>query len=291
MKLIRKLFYTTLTTFTILTIYTISSIEDNTLRTNLELEDITNIKTNTVYLLNNNNYLEKVDIFIEKSDVKNQVINIINYLKESNNKIQSNYNGYVPKNTNILDISIKNNILYLNLSKEFLKEDFNITITGLIKSLLEIKGIDKVELKVEGNYVEGYNKVFDKSLAINKKYELQNRNNINKVVVYYMSKDNNYIPVTKYVNDKREKVEIIIDELKNNNDSNLISYLNSNTKLINYKEENNIIFLNFNKYLIDDINSKEKIINQIAYSVFDNYDIESVIFEIEEKNINIINKS
>ena len=75
MKLIRKLFYTTLTTFTILTIYTISSIEDNTLRTNLELEDITNIKTNTVYLLNNNNYLEKVDIFIEKSDVKNQVIN------------------------------------------------------------------------------------------------------------------------------------------------------------------------------------------------------------------------
>ncbi len=290
MKLIRKLFYTTLTTFTILTIYTISSIEDNTLRTNLELEDITNIKTNTVYLLNNNNYLEKVDIFIEKSDVKNQVINIINYLKESNNKIQSNYNGYVPKNTNILDISIKNNILYLNLSKEFLKEDFNITITGLIKSLLEIKGIDKVELKVDGNYVEGYNKVFDKSLAINKKYELQNRNNINKVVVYYMSKDNNYIPVTKYVNDKREKVEIIIDELKNNNDSNLISYLNSNTKLINYKEENNIIFLNFNKYLIDDINSKEKIINQIAYSVFDNYDIESVIFEIEEKNINIINK-
>ena len=290
MKLIRKLFYTTLTTFTILTIYTISSIEDNTLRTNLELEDITNIKTNTVYLLNNNNYLEKVDIFIEKSDVKNQVINIINYLKESNNKIQSNYNGYVPKNTNILDISIKNNILYLNLSKEFLKEDFNITITGLIKSLLEIKGIDKVELKVEGNYVEGYNKVFDKSLAINKKYELQNRNNINKVVVYYMSKDNNYIPVTKYVNDKREKVEIIIDELKNNNDSNLISYLNSNTKLINYKEENNIIFLNFNKYLIDDINSKEKIINQIAYSVFDNYDIEPVIFEIEEKNINIINK-
>ena len=290
MKLIRKLFYTTLTTFTILTIYTISSIEDNTLRTNLELEDITNIKTNTVYLLNNNNYLEKVDIFIEKSDVKNQVINIINYLKESNNKIQSNYNGYVPKNTNILDISIKNNILYLNLSKEFLKEDFNITITGLIKSLLEIKGIDKVELKVDGNYVKGYNKVFDKSLAINKKYELQNRNNINKVVVYYMSKDNNYIPVTKYVNDKREKVEIIIDELKNNNDSNLISYLNSNTKLINYKEENNIIFLNFNKYLIDDINSKEKIINQIAYSVFDNYDIESVIFEIEEKNINIINK-
>ena len=290
MKLIRKLFYTTLTTFTILTIYTISSIEDNTLRTNLELEDITNIKTNTVYLLNNNNYLEKVDIFIEKSDVKNQVINIINYLKESNNKIQSNYNGYVPKNTNILDISINNNILYLNLSKEFLKEDFNITISGLIKSLLEIKGIDKVELKVDGNYVEGYNKVFDKSLAINKKYELQNRNNINKVVVYYMSKDNNYIPVTKYVNDKREKVEIIIDELKNNNDSNLISYLNSNTKLINYKEENNIIFLNFNKYLIDDINSKEKIINQIAYSVFDNYDIESVIFEIEEKNINIINK-
>ena len=290
MRIIRKLFYTTLTTFIILTIYTISNINSNVLRTNYEIEDITNIKTNTVYLLNKDNYLVKVNIFLDKDKPLKQVENIINYLKESNKKIISNYKGYIPNDTKILDIELKDKVLYLNLSEAFKKNNYEITIPGLIKSLLELKEIDYISIKVNNEEIDGYNKLLDKNISINKEYNIEDRSNINKVVIYYFSNDKNYIPVTKYTSDKREKIEIIIDELKNTNTENLISFLNSNTELTEYKEDNNVMILNFNKYLIDDKNIVNFNLEEIANSVFANYDVLSVMFKVNGKNLDIINK-
>lgn len=290
MRIIRKLFYTTLTTFIILTIYTISNINSNVLRTNYEIEDITNIKTNTVYLLNKDNYLVKVNIFLDKDKPLKQVENIINYLKESNKKIISNYKGYIPNDTKILDIELKDKVLYLNLSEAFKKYNYEITIPGLIKSLLELKEIDYISIKVNNEEIDGYNKLLDKNISINKEYNIEDRSNINKVVIYYFSNDKNYIPVTKYTSDKREKIEVIIDELKNTNTENLISFLNSNTELTEYKEDNNVMMLNFNKYLIDDKNIVNYNLEEIANSVFANYDVLSVMFKVNGKNLDIINK-
>ena len=52
-----------------------------------------------------------------------------------------------------------------------------------------------------------------------------------------------YVPVTKYINDDREKVKIIIEELKSSylSEVNLMSFLNSNVNLIDYNVENLII--------------------------------------------------
>lgn len=290
MRRIRKIFYTTLTTFIILTVYTLSNIETNVLRTNLELENITNIKTNKVYLLNKDNYLTEIDIFLEKDTPTNQAINIINYLKESNKKVISKYKGYIPSNTKVIDINIDNNIIYLNLSKEFLSSDINITVPGLVKSLIGINGIEKVDIKINNNYLDYYDRPLDKKISINKEYIINNRSDIDRVVIYYLSDDNNYIPVTKYLNDKREKIEIIIDELKNNENNNLISYLSNNVKLVDYKEENNILFLTFNSDFLKDENIIEYNMNEIAYSIFDNYDVSSVMFIVNKENIKIINK-
>ena len=69
-----------------------------------------------------------------------------------------------------------------------------------------------------------------------------------------------------------------MDELKKT-ENNLVSYLNENTKLINYREEANVLFLNFNEYLLDENKEISKeILNTIAYSVFDNYDVNVVYF-------------
>ncbi len=289
MRIIRRLFYTTITTFIILTIYTISNIDRNVLRTNLEIENITNLKTDTIYLLNKDNYLTKVDIFLDSKNQKDKIYNIVEYLKKTKN-LKSNYKGYIPKNTKIISLDIKDKTIYIDLTKDFNESDINISVPGLVKSLLEIKNIDKIDLKVEGKYLKNYNRLLTKDIAINKKYYLNDRKNINKVVIYYLTEDNNYIPVTKYLNDKREKIEIIVDELTNNTDFNLISYLNSNTRLINYKEENNVLLLNFNKYLIDDKNIIDYNLLELSYSIFDNYDVYSVIFEVDGKQLDIINK-
>ena len=289
MRIIRRLFYTTITTFIILTIYTISNIDRNVLRTNLEIENITNLKTDTIYLLNKDNYLTKVDIFLDSKNQKDKIYNIVEYLKKTKN-LKSNYKGYIPKNTKIISLDIKDKTIYIDLTKDFNESDINISVPGLVKSLLEIKNIDKIDLKVEGKYLKKYNRLLTKDIAINKKYYLNDRKNINKVVIYYLTEDNNYIPVTKYLNDKREKIEIIVDELTNNTDFYLISYLNSNTRLINYKEENNVLLLNFNKYLIDDKNIIDYNLLELSYSIFDNYDVYSVIFEVDGKQLDIINK-
>ena len=126
---------------------------------------------------------------------------------------------------------------------------------------------------------------------IKAEYNINNRKNISEVVIYYLTNDNNYIPVTKYLNDDREKIEIIIDELKESNNSNLISYLNNNLKLKDYEEENDVYILNFNDYLNEDKTTKEYLLNEIAYSIFDNYQVSSVMFKINNKNEKIIHKN
>lgn len=291
MKIIRKLFYTTLTTFIIIAVYTVSSFKDNTLRTNLELEEVINMKTNTAYLLNKDNYLTKVNIYLDSNKQEEQVKYMVDYLKKNNKRIERGYKGYIPEKTTILSINIKDNILYLDLSKDFLEENTKVTVPGLVRSLLSIKNIDRVDLKVEKEYINNYNKLLDDKIAINEEYNINNRKNISEVVIYYLTNDNNYIPVTKYLNDDREKIEIIIDELKENNNSNLISYLSNNLKLNDYEEENDVYILNFNDYLNEDKNTREYLLNEIAYSIFDNYQVSSVMFKINNKNEKIIHKN
>ena len=292
-KALRKIFITTLTMFIILTIYTIPNTykKDNILRTNLEIEEITGLNTDTIYLLNKENYLVKTDIFIDTNNLNNKIEKIIDYLMIDNNKIPVDLYGYIPKNTKLLNYNIESNSLLLNFSKEFLNtKDEEILITGIVYSLIELKDINEVSFQVEGKFYKDYNNL-NKSIGINKNILYTNTRNINKVVVYYLDKrDTYYVPVTNYINDKRDKIEVIIDELKTTK-KGLISYINDNVKLLDYKEENSLLILNFNDKLKDNnSDSKEKILNTISYSVFDNYDVNMVMFEINGETYEYIKR-
>lgn len=292
---IKKIYYIILICFITLSIATIPTLKnDNTLRTNFEIENITGIKTNKVYLLNKNNYLTGVDIFLDKGNIKETVERIFNYLKESNNKMDSSFYGYIPDDAKIEEIRIDEKSLYLNISKEIKKdkEKLKIIIPGLVHSILEMPEIEYISLEIDSEYLEDDHKLLTKDYPINVEYNFTDRNNINKVVIYYNDKINNedyYVPVTKYLNDNREKVEIIVDELKSNIPANLISYINNKTELLNYTDENNALVLDFNKYIEDD--KKETTYQSIAYSIFNNYDIESVIYKIDGKIEKIINNT
>ena len=285
-KALRKIFITTLTMFIILTIYTIPNTENRkVLRTNLEIKDITNLSTDEIYLVNKDNYLVKTKVFI---DSKDKIKSIINYLTIDNNKIPVSLNGYIPKNTKLIDYNLDENYLILNFSKEFNNsKNKDLMISGITYSLLELSNIEKITILVDNEpvYVN-----LDKSIGINNEYLYTNRNNLTKITIYYLDNNNFYVPITKYLNNDKEKIEIIIDELKSTN-KDLISYLNEKTKLIDYKEESNVLFLNFNEYLKDNNNEvTEKILNEIAYSVFENYDVSMVNFEINNKKLKYINR-
>lgn len=272
--LLRKVFTITLTVFIILSVFTIPTIkEHNVLRTNYEIETITSLKTTNIYLLNEDNLLVEVKVINEEKELHKQIDNIINYLTVNNKYIPKGLKGYLSKDTKVLNSSLDNDILYLDIN--YLD---NKNIPGIVYSLLSLKRFSKVKITVNGKELKEYPNPIDKSIGINNEYLFNSRNNINRVVIYYLDNINNneyYIPVTKYLNDDRDRIKIIIDQLKNND--NLISLVNKNLELIDYREENNILFLNFNNKINKDI------IDEIAYSCFDNYDINMVMFEFNGK--------
>ena len=176
-------------------------------------------------------------------------------------------------------------------------------ISGIVYSILDLGEVDEVIILVEGEVLKEYPNTHEKidspltkDIGINKEYNLTSRNDISKVVVYYLSEiDDNlyYVPVTKYVNDNRDKIKIIIDELATSYiyESNLMSFLHSNVQLLDYYEQENVLFLNFNDYLFDsDDKILEEVLYSIAYSVFDNYDVSMVMFEVNNQYVNQISR-
>lgn len=294
-KSINKIFRTTLILFIIITIYTIINTSSvKTLRTNVEIEHNEYKDKQSLYLLSKDNYLVKTEIVLENENIEDKVIKIIDFLKEDKNII-NDLQGYIPKNLKVKNILYENNNLEINFSSEFEKiKDKDLTITGIIYSLLEIEGISKVKLLVEGKNIKGYEDLLDKKIGINKQHLINSRSNINKVTIYYydeVNKNEYLTPVTKYINDNREKIEIIIEELTSNIPNNLISYLPDNIKLNDFYEENDMMILNFNN-IFSNNNKKinEKVNSLIIESVFENYDVNMVLLQENGKKLNYFKK-
>ena len=69
---------------------------------------------------------------------------------------------------------------------------------------------------------------------------------------------------------------------------NLMSFLNINTKLLNYEIKEKQMVLTFNEDILSSIEDKsilEEVINTINYSIDDNYDVNEVIFRVGEEEI------
>ena len=67
-----------------------------------------------------------------------------------------------------------------------------------------------------------------------------------------------------------------------------MSYLNGNISLLATEQELDSLSLVFNNYLFNDANSKnilEEVIYSISLSVGDNYDVQEVIFEVNDEEI------
>ena len=295
-KIINKIFRTTLIMFLILTVFTITNeSKEKVLRTNLEINNIKDIDKTKLYLLSNNNYLVETNVYINSDKLEDKINKIIEYLKINNNKIPKGLKGYLTKDIKINNINLKDNNLKINFSKEFLNiKDKELVIEGLVYSLLNLDEINSIEVLVENNYLENYEYKLNKNIGINKQYILKNRKDVNKINLYYYNKINNieYLtPVTKYINDKRKKIEIILDELINNIPNNLISYMDDKVKLKEYKEENDLIILKFNENFIgENKDLNKKIINQIALTIFENYDVNTVLFQENDEKIEYITK-
>lgn len=305
-KAIRKIFTTTLSMFIILCVFSLMTINlDNTLKVNLEINDISGIGNGYVYLLSKNDYLVRKNIYLDSDDNVLNIKKALSYLIESdNNKYSNELMGVIPKGTKINEVICGDDLVTIDFSKEILSVSIGHEkhmISSIVYTIMDLVDVEGVSILVDGELLRSYpntgevfGSVLNKSIGINNRYDITSRRNINRVVLYYVDlidKDIYYVPVTKYINDDREKVKIIIEELKSSylSEVNLMSFLNSNVKLIDYQIENDIFFLNFDDYLFDS-NDKilEEVMYTISYSIFDNYDVNMVMFLVNGEEVNHI---
>lgn len=302
-KAIRKITITTITVCLLLMIYLMPGDikKENVLQTNVEVENVENMSKCKVYLLNDDDLLVRANIAVfGEATLEEKIKNIINNLmKTSNELIPNGLNAIIPKNTKVLGIQIDEGIVNINFSKEMLdiEEHLEERMTEAIAfSLLELDDITGVSIYVEGkNISELLNSkipsIITKDWGINKRYDINNKKNVKKFVVYYIDEIEDkkyYVPITKYVNDDRDKIKIIIDNLSSNYiyQPNLVSFLNQNTELINYEIDNDIMTLNFNNSIfMSDGQILEEVVYSIMYSVFDNYNVEEVILKVDNEEI------
>ena len=264
-----------------------------------------NLKT-VVYLLDNHNYLARTTVAITSTEIEKKARDLLNILiKDSSgeSKVPNGFKSIIPSNTEIKSLELVNDIIKVNFSKELLdvnEEYEEKVIEAIVYTLTSIEGVNKVIIYVDGDVLSKLPKTkinlpstLDKSYGINKEYNISSFKNINSVTVYYVSKFNDdtyYVPVTKYMNDDREKIKIIIEELASTPlyNTGLMSYLNSNISLLASEQDIDTLSLVFDDYLFNDANSKnilEEVIYSISLSVGDNYDVKEVIFEVNNEEI------
>lgn len=264
-----------------------------------------NLKT-VIYLLDNHNYLARTTVAISNIEIEKKAKDLLNILiKDSSgeSKVPNGFKSIIPSNTEIKSLELVNDIIKVNFSKELLdvsEEYEEKVIEAIVYTLTSIEGVNKVIIYVDGDVLSKLPKTkinlpstLDKSYGINKEYNISSFKNINSVTVYYVSKFNDdtyYVPVTKYMNDDREKIKIIIEELASAPlyNTGLMSYLNSNISLLASEQDVDTLSLVFDDYLFNDANSKnilEEVIYSISLSVGDNYDVKEVIFEVNNEEI------
>ena len=69
-----------------------------------------------------------------------------------------------------------------------------------------------------------------------------------------------------------------------------MSFLNQDTELIDYQIEDELMLLNFNHSIFSQDKVLEEVSYSIAYSVFDNYDVNTVLLEVEGIEVGKIEK-
>lgn len=271
-----------------------------------KIETINNVKKNYkeayIYLLDQNNYVARVNIILNENDNINKIKEIVNYLTIDGNKsnyIKEGFTPIIPKNTKLLSVDIDNNIVKLNFSKELLNSPDNKIdqlISSLIYSITSLNNDYKLSIYIEGNILTKLpnnkliDSILDRSYGINKVFNVNNIVGTTKTTIFYLSKQNDYyyyIPITLVNNNQDDKIKIIIEEMASKSvyNTNLISYIKDIEKAA-YEIKNDYIVLNLNSNNFSSKELIEETIYTFNLSIKENYNITKVVYYIDDNLYN-----
>ena len=302
---IRKIVLSSLALFAMFLIYIIPANE-NTLDIKEELEYVnTNVESSPIFLMDQNSYVALTSVAVNDTSIENKARQLIRVLTIGgmDSKIPSGFSAIIPPNTEVLSLSYENGIIKVDFSKDLLNISENLEekmVESIVYTLTSIDKVDGVIIYVEGDILTKLPKTkinlpstLDKTFGINKEFDLTSTKDITDVTIYYINQisDNYYyVPVTKYVNDNREKASIIIDELSSNfnPNKNLMSFLNDGTKLVSSIVKDGQMQLNFNEEILNSSVSEDiskETLDMITLSIGANYDVKEVVFNVGDRKL------
>ncbi len=268
--------------------------------------NIVNPNTSPIFLLNKDNYVVRTSLIVKESEPLKKVEELIQALTIGSDKLEylpTNFKPIIPKNTRILSLDLNNGLLKINFSKEFLevnKELEEALIESVVYTLTNIKEVNDIMIFIDGEKLEMLPKTkirlpntLNRDFGINKVYDITSIKDSSKTTIYYIGKEDNityYIPITKVDNNKKDKIEVIIEELKSSPtyDANLMSYLRSSVELLNYEVLEQEIALSFNEAIFNDLNERnilEEVKYSIALSLKDTCHVANIIFKVDDEVI------
>ena len=269
---------------------------------NLEVEKA------TIFLLDSYNMLGRSEVVVSssKTDIEKRAKELLNVLIQggsSEDKLPNGFRSLLPSETKILSLKYENGLIKVNFSSDILDIDESMEekmIEAIVYTLTSIEEVKQIIIYVDGDILSKLPKTkinlpstLDRSFGINKQYDITSSKNINMVTVYYINKYNDnyyYVPVSTFTNDDREKIKIIVDSLSSSPiyNNNLMSFLNYNTKLLSTTQTLDTMSLEFNSYIFSDYDKKkilEEVIYTISLSVKDNYDVNELVFTVNNEEI------
>ncbi len=302
----KKLIVCAIALFAILLIYIVPNNKEK-----LDIKEEINyvnkdIETSTIFLLDSNNYLASTEIITTSkntTDLAKELLQALIIDSSKQDRIPNGFKAVIPSNTSIRSLTYNEKVIKVDFTGDLMNtslENEEKIIEAIVYTLTSIKDVDFVIIFMNGEILTKLPQskitlpsTLDRSFGINKEYNITNTKNINKTTIYYISEFNDkeyYVPVTKVNNDSRNKIEIIVDELSSSNvyKTNLMSYLNNNTLLLSVNELEDEITLNFNSAIFNDINTKEileEVIYTISMSINDNYNVNTIVFNVENEEI------
>lgn len=291
----------------LLVLFTLVPTTNNDFKVEI-IDDKKEYSENVVYLLDDDNYVSRVISYFNSDNIEDNIKEKIKILINGDSSRNSFY-SLIPKTTILKNVKVNKDSVYLDFSKDILNVNEYVEesmIEAIVYTLTEINGINNVYILVDGEELKelpNSKKILTypltRSYGINKKYDLNNFNDIDSTTIFFSKTSGDYkyyVPVTKITNLTQDKIEVIIEELKSpvNSQENLNSYMSNNTKLVSSNIDNDKMNLIFNDYIFSD-SSHKVILEEVKYllsqSIFENYNIKEVIFNTEkEKNIDRVVK-
>ncbi len=302
---IRKIILSSLALFAMFLIYIIPA-NDKSLDIKEELEYVnTNVESSPIFLMDKNSYVALTSVALSSENVINKARELIKILTIGgmDSKIPSGFSAIIPPNTEVLNLSFENGVLKVDFSKDLLNVSEDLEerlVESIVYTLTSLENVDRVIIYVEGDILTKLPKTkinlppaLDKTFGINKEFDLTSTKNITDVTIYYIYQINDnyyYVPVTKYVNDTRDKASIVIDELAKNFDfnKNLMSFLNEGTQLVSSNIKDGKMLLNFNGDILNNSISgdiSKEILDTISLSMGANYEVSEVVFYVGDRKL------